>query len=331
MAEPIASVPGGAASGQTVALSEPRLAGRGPVGLALRRLLHDRVAAGGLVILGLLALAAVLAPVLAPYSPIEPHYVDSLRGPNRTFLLGTDGLGRDELSRLMFGARLSLAAVGLATAAIMLIGITVGVVSGYYGGIVDSLIQRLVEILMAFPSLVLALAIAGILGPSLRSVLIAVVAVHWVSYARLVRGMVLSHRSQPYVEAAIAQGARDRRIMFRHILPNVLPPVIVLATLEMGGLLLAISSLSFLGLGAQPPTAEWGQMLSQARPYFQSHPYLMIEPGLAITFTVLAFNLIGDGLRDALDPKTAGLIRRARRRRWRPALASGAEPEQSGP
>ena len=172
---------------------------------------------------------------------------------------------------------------------------------------------------MAFPSLVLALAIAGVLGPSLRSVVIAVVAVQWVSYARLVRGMVLGVRSQPYVDAALSFGAPDRWIMLRAILPNVLPPVVVLATLELGGVLLTISSLSFLGLGAQPPTPEWGTMLSEARPYFESNPHLMVAPGLAIVVTVLAFNLVGDGLRDALDPRTKQALAHARSRRWRRA------------
>lgn len=293
---------------------------KGPVRPAFRRLLRDRGAVVGLVILAALAITALAAPALAPYSPIEPHYARALRGPGRAFLLGTDGLGRDQLSRLIFGTRISLASVSLAAAAIMLIGVTVGLVSGYYGGVVDSIIQRVVEILLAFPSLVLALAIAGVLGPSITSVLIAVIAVHWVSYARLVRGMVLSARNQPYVESARALGASNRRIMFREILPNVLPPVIVLATLEMGGLLLSISSLSFLGLGAQPPTSEWGTMLSQARPFFQSNPHLMIVPGLAITLTVLAFNLVGDGLRDALDPRTRSLLLHARRPRPAPRV-----------
>jgi peptide/nickel transport system permease protein len=253
--------------------------------------------------------------VLAPYSPIEPHYESALQGPSREFLLGTDGLGRDELSRLLFGARISLASVTLAAVAITLLGVAIGLVSGFNGGVVDGGIQRVIDVLLAFPSLVLALAIVGVLGPSIRSVLIAVVAVHWVSYARLVRGMVLSARNQPYVESAVALGARSWRLMFREILPNVVPPVVILATLEMGGLLLSISALSFLGLGAQPPTPEWGTMLNQARPYFQSHPYLMIAPGIAITLTVLAFNLLGDGLRDALDPNATRLIAHARARR----------------
>jgi peptide/nickel transport system permease protein len=187
-------------------------------------------------------------------------------------------------------------------------------------------------VLLAVPSLVLALAIAGMLGPSMASVLIGVVAVQWVSYARLVRGMVLSARSQPYVESSIALGARSRRVMFNEILPNVVPPVVVLATLEMGGLLLSISSLSFLGLGAQPPTPEWGTMLNQARPFFQSHPYLMILPGVAITLTVLAFNLLGDGLRDALDPRAGRLVTRVRADRppRRPRQRGGLPARRAG-
>jgi peptide/nickel transport system permease protein len=285
---------------------------RGPLRVAVRRLLRDRSALVGLGILVLLGLAAVFAPVLAPYSPTEPHYEHALRGLGRDFLLGTDGLGRDELSRLLFGARISLANVTAAAAAITLLGVTIGLLSGFYGGFVDGAIQRVLDVLLAVPSLVLALAIAGMLGSSMRSVLVGVVAVSWVPYVRLVRGMVLSARSEPYVESSIALGARSRRVMFNEILPNVVPPVVVLATLEMGGLLLSISSLSFLGLGAQPPTPEWGIMLSQARPFFQSHPHLMIAPGVAITLTVLAFNLLGDGLRDALDPKAGRLVTRVR-------------------
>lgn len=305
---------------------------RGPVRVAFRRLLHDRSALVGLGILVLLVVAAVFAPALAPYSPTEPHYEDALRGPGRDYLLGTDGLGRDELSRLLFGARISLASVTMAAAAITLLGVTIGLLSGYYGGILDGAIQRVIDVLLAVPSLVLALAIAGMLGPSMASVLIGVVAVQWVSYARLVRGMVLSARSQPYVESSIALGARSRRVMLNEILPNVVPPVVVLATLEMGGLLLSISSLSFLGLGAQPPTPEWGTMLNQARPFFQSHPYLMILPGVAITLTVLAFNLLGDGLRDALDPRAGRLVTRVRADRppRRPRQRGGLPARRAG-
>jgi peptide/nickel transport system permease protein len=313
------------AEGAAVARRPPGATGLTTV--ALRRLVRDRSALVGLAILALLALAALFAPAIAPYSPVEPHYEMALRGPGRGFLLGTDGLGRDELSRLLFGARLSLASVTLAAAEITLLGVTIGLLSGYYGGIVDGAIQRVIDVLLAVPSLVLALAIAGVLGPSMRSVVIGVVAVHWVSYARLVRGMVLSARNEPYVESSVALGARNARVMFLEILPNVVPPVVVLATLEMGGLLLSISSLSFLGLGAQPPTPEWGTMLNQARPFFQSHPHLMVAPGVAITLTVLAFNLLGDGLRDALDPRAGRLVTEARtdrRIRRRPRRRGGA-------
>ena len=313
--EPAPAAPVAAAAETAVAVSERLPRARGPASTSFRRLLHDRAALAGLVVIAAAAVAAAAAPVLAPYSPDAPHYADSLRGPGAHYLVGTDGLGRDELSRLLYGARISLASVVVATLAIALVGVAVGLLSGYLGGLVDSLLQRTTDVVMAFPSLVLALVIAGILGPSLTSVVVAVVSVHWASYARLVRGMVLTAREQRYVEASLALGAGDVRIMLTEILPNVLPPVVVLATLEMGGLLLAISSLSFLGLGAQPPTPEWGTMLNEARPYFESHAYLMIAPGLAITLLVLAFNLVGDGLRDALDPKTARLVRLARRRR----------------
>jgi peptide/nickel transport system permease protein len=313
--DPAPAAPVAAAAETAVAVAERLPRARGPARTSLRRLLHDRAALAGFVVVAAAAVGAAAAPVLAPYSPDDPHYADSLRGPSTHYLLGTDGLGRDELSRLLYGARVSLASVVVATLAIALAGIAVGLVSGYFGGLVDSLLQRTTDVVMAFPSLVLALVIAGILGPSLTSVVVAVVSVHWASYARLVRGMVLTAREQRYVEASLALGAGDARIMLTEILPNVLPPVVVLATLEMGGLLLAISSLSFLGLGAQPPTPEWGTMLNEARPYFESHAYLMIAPGLAITLLVLAFNLVGDGLRDALDPKTARLVRQVRRRR----------------
>jgi peptide/nickel transport system permease protein len=320
----MASAPPPALSeGQAVAVAEGVPVPRGPFVLAVRRLARDRAVVVGLTFVAALALVAAAAPLVAPFAPSQPHYADALRGPGHRFLLGTDNIGRDQLSRLLYGARISLGSVTLATAAVMLIGVAVGAISGYLGGIVDDLIQRVVDVLLAFPSLVLALAIAGVLGPSLKSVLIAVIGVHWVGYARLVRGMVLATREQPYVEAARAAGASAPWLVFREILPNVFPPVLVLATLEMGGLLLTISSLSFLGLGAQPPTPEWGTMLNDARPFFQANPHLMIEPGAAIALTVLSFNLIGDGLRDALDPRASRLVVHARRRRWRLAASAG--------
>jgi peptide/nickel transport system permease protein len=218
-------------------------------------------------------------------------------------LLGTDNIGRDTLSRLIYGARWSLGTALAATLMIVVIGVTVGLVAGYFGGLIDDVLMRLVDVLLAFPSLVLALAIVGMLGPSLTNVMIGMVAVWWVDYARVIRGMTVSLRDREYITSAHCIGCPPRHIIFRHLLPNVIPSVIVLATLELGGLMLAISGLSFLGLGAQPPTPEWGTMLNNGRPFFQSEPQLMMYPGIAISLAVIGFNLVGDGLRDILDPR----------------------------
>lgn len=256
----------------------------------------------GLLLILLFALVAVAAPLLAPHDPTELNPAQIQAGPSWEFPLGTDNLGRCLLSRLIYGSRLSLGVAFLASTVIMIIGVTVGAVSGYYGGWVDMLIMRVVDVLLAFPSLVVALAIAGTLGPGILSVMIGLVSVWWVDYARIVRGLVLSVRERSYVEAAGAIGSSHGRILWRHILPNVIPPVIVLVTLELGQLILALAGLNFLGLGAQPPTPEWGSMLNEGRPFLQTEPQLMIYPGVAIALVVLGFNLMGDGLRDALDP-----------------------------
>jgi ABC-type dipeptide/oligopeptide/nickel transport system permease subunit len=257
----------------------------------------------GLALVVAFIFIALAAPLLAPYDPTKLHPAQVLAGPSRQFLLGTDNLGRDILSRLLYGSRLSLGTAALAAALIMTIGVTLGAVSGYFRGFVDTLVMRIVDVLLAFPSLVVALAIAGVLGPSVMHAMLGLVCVWWVGYARVVRGLVLSVRERPYVEAARTIGANNARVLWRHIMPNVVPPVIVLATLEIGQLLLAIAGLNFLGLGAQPPTPEWGAMLNEGRPFLQIAPQLMIYPGLAISLVVLGFNLLGDGLRDALDPR----------------------------
>ena len=248
-------------------------------------------------------LAALLAPVLTPYDPAAAVPTQRLAGPGPEHPLGTDNLGRDILSRLLFGSRWSLGTAAMATLLIMTIGVTVGSVGGYYGGRLDELVGLVVDVLLAFPSLVLALAIAGTLGPGILNIMLGLVSVWWVGYARVVRGLVLATREQQFVLAARCLGARDRRVIVRHVLPNVLPPVVVLATLEMGGLILAISGLSFLGLGVQPPAPEWGAMLNDGRGFLFGAPQLMIYPGLAISLVVIAFNLLGDGLRDAFDPR----------------------------
>ena len=268
----------------------------------LRALFAQRVGVIGLVIVAAMALIAIAAPVLAPDDPTRIDAVRRLASPSMDALLGTDNLGRDILSRLIWGARLSLGTAALAAVLILTIGIGLGMVAGYYGGLLDDLLMRIVDVLLAFPALILALAIAGVLGPSITSVMVGIVAVAWADYARVMRGQVLAARERQYVEAARATGVRDLRILTRHLLPNVLPPILVLASLEMGGLILAISGLSFLGLGAQPPTPEWGAMLNDGRAFIAAAPQLMIYPGLAISIVVVGFNLLGDGLRDAFDP-----------------------------
>lgn len=269
----------------------------------LRQLVNDRPALIGLVLLTILIVMAIFANWIAPYDPTDTDPIASLQGPSRDHLLGTDALGRDMFSRIVHGARWSLGAATLASAAIVVLGVSIGIMAGFFGGIVDSILMRLVDVLMAFPSMILALAIVGMLGPSLQNVLIGMVSVWWVDYARIVRGITLRVVQNDYVQAAECCGCHPTRTMLRHILPNVIPTVVVLATLELGSLILAISGLSFLGLGAQPPTPEWGTMINDGRMFFLNEPQLMMYPGLAITIVVLACNLVGDGLRDALDPR----------------------------
>ena len=269
----------------------------------LRRCAADRALVIGVLIVLAFVSVALAAPALAPYDPSAVDGRAILAPPSAMHWLGTDNLGRDILSRLIYGARWTLGTAVLTAAAIVVIGVTVGVVAGYFGGWVDDLLMRVVDVLLAFPSLVLALAIVGTLGPSLQNVMIGMIAVWWVDYARVMRGLTLSLRQRDYVLAADCAGAGPAHIMLRHVVPNVIPSIIILATLEIGGLMLAISGLSFLGLGAQPPTPEWGTMLNDGRPFFLRAPQLMLYPGLAITLVVVACNLVGDGLRDALDPR----------------------------
>jgi peptide/nickel transport system permease protein len=268
----------------------------------LRRLVRDRIALLGLLILLTLGSLAVLAPWTAPYDPAAQDVLNRFAPSSSAHLLGTDHLGRDELSRLLYGARMSLlTALALGTA-ILLIGTAVGLLAGFAGGWVDGLLMRLVDVLLAFPNFLLVLVVVAALGPGLVNLAIAFLVAGWVSYARLVRGLVLSAKQRPYIEAARALGFGSWRIALRHLLPNVVAPVVVLWTLRTGQLLLALAALSFLGLGAQPPTAEWGAMLNEARDAFGRAPQLMIYPGVAITLAVLGFNLLGDGFRDVLDP-----------------------------
>lgn len=270
----------------------------------LRSLRRDRTAMLGLAILVLLAGAAVFGPVLAPHDPSLSEATLRFASPSAVHPLGTDHIGRDILSRLLYGARLSLGSAVLAALAVGILGLGLGMTAGYFRGIVDAVVSRMVDVLLAFPTLLLALVVVGALGAGLRNILIAVVIAWWASYARVVRGVTFSEREKPYVESARAVGASGWRIIGRHLLPNVVAPIVVLTTLDMGAILLAISALSFLGLGVEAGTPEWGAMLAEARSYMRRAPQLMFYPGAAIFLAVLGFNLLGDGLRDTLDPHT---------------------------
>jgi peptide/nickel transport system permease protein len=267
-----------------------------------RRLLRHRGAVAGFVLLALFVLIAFLAPVIAPYDPIQVSS-ETLKPPSGQHLMGTDNIGRDIFSRVIYGTRISLSmgfiAIGIAT----VVGTAIGVVAGTYGRVIDNVLMRFVDALMAFPGILLALTIAAVLGPGIFNAMVAVGIASIPTFARLVRASVLQVKETPYVEAARAIGCSDVQMIRRHILPNVLTPVLVLATLGIAGAILVGASLSFLGLGAQPPTAEWGALLSQGRQFMRTAWWIMAFPGLAITITVMAANLVGDGLRDALDPR----------------------------
>jgi peptide/nickel transport system permease protein len=257
----------------------------------------------GLAIVLVAVLAAAVGPALTPYDPAAQALSERLEPPSRAHPLGLDELGRDILARLVAGARISLA-VGLAVVSVSsLIGMALGSIAGYFGGLVDDAISRLVDVLMAFPGILLAIALVAVLGPSLTNVILALCVIGWVGYARLVRGQALRARELEYVQAARALGAGPARVVLFHVLPTAIPAVIVQATLGMAGAILAEASLSFLGLGVQPPTPSWGTMLDAGRSHLFDAPHLTVFPGLAIALLVLGFNFLGDGLRDRIDPK----------------------------
>ncbi len=254
-------------------------------------------------VLILLVLAAAFGPLLVPYDPRDMD-LDSLRQPPSTaHILGTDSKGRDILSRIVAGARVSLA-VGIAASALSLcIGIVLGLCAGYFGGRVDVFLSQMFDIFLAFPSLLLAIGISAVMPPGLASAMLAITLVGWAGFARLVRGITLSLKEQTYIEASRALGASAARILAKHILPNALPLVLVAGSLRVGGFILLEAALSFLGLGVQPPTPTWGSMISLNRAYIGSAPWMVIFPGLAISLTVISFNVLGDFLRDKLDPR----------------------------
>ena len=257
----------------------------------------------GAVILVALLCAAALAPVLAPYNPTQQNLENDLAASSRDHLLGTDKLGRDLLSRILYGSRVSLS-VGITTVTVsILIGLLVGSLSGYFGGWVDQLFMRLVDVLMAFPGILLAIAFTAVMGPGLDHVVLALSLIGWTGYARLVRGEILALREREFVHAAEALGGSPARVIGLHMLPNLLPSLLIQGTFGMAAAIIAEGSLSFLGLGAQPPTPSWGSMLNEGRQFILVAPHLTAFPGLAIMATVLGLNLLGDGLRDRLEKR----------------------------
>lgn len=270
----------------------------------------NRLGKFGLVIIALFFLVAIFAPLLAPYDPRVQNPlprnvpVNERLEPTRAHLCGIDDLGRDVLSRLIYGARVSMQVGVLVVLISAFIGVLIGAISGYYGGWVDRFFSGfLFNVFLSFPSLLLAIAMVAFLGPKLQNLVLALSIIGWVGYARLIRGQVLRVREFDFVTAARALGAKDWRILLRHVLPNAIQPLIVQASLGMAGAVLSEASLSFLGLGVPPPTPSWGAMLNDARPYLREAPHLLLFPGIAVMLTVLAFNFVGDGLREWLDPK----------------------------
>lgn len=246
---------------------------------------------------------AVFAPLLAPMDPLEAHMSDSLHAPDGQYLCGADKLGRDVLSRVIYGTRTSLTMTLCLVAVIFGIGTTLGVLAGYFGGIVDGVIMRIADMMISFPGLVLAIAIAGLLGPNMVNTVIAISAVSWTKYARLARSLVLKIKGNLYVEAAVVTGTRPLAILTRYVVPNMITTMIVTAATDTGAMMLEIAGLSFLGFGAQPPTPEWGSMLNEGRTYLAKSPWLMIYPGIAIVIVAAVLNLLGDSIRDILDPR----------------------------
>lgn len=261
------------------------------------------------VVFSVLALCIIFAAIFAPVvtggvDPLKGSLMDALLPPCKEHIFGTDKMGRDIFTRVIYGARASLTATFGVVALIFLIGSVMGVVSGYFGGVVDAVIMRIADMMLAFPGLVLALAVAGIMGASIKNAIIAIVVVSWTKYARLARSLVLKIRDRDYVAAAIVTGSKTPYMLLRYMLPNALPTLIITAATDVGSMMLELAAMSFLGFGAKPPAPEWGYMLNEGRACMQSAPWLMIFPGLAIFIVVVVFNMLGDSIRDILDPKS---------------------------
>ena len=262
----------------------------------------------GFVLFSILAIIIILIAIFAPVlsggiDPTAGDLKDAIMAPDATHICGTDKMGRDIYSRVLYGARISLVSTFILVALVFVIGTALGVVSGYFGGWVDAVIMRLADMMIAFPGLVLAIAVAGMLGASMRNAIIAIAIVTWPKYARMARSLVLKIRHTDYVYAAIVTGSSTWRMLWKYMLPNTITTLVITAATDIGGMMMELSALSFLGFGAQPPTPEWGAMLNEGRDFMQSAPWMMIYPGFAIFITVVVFNMLGDNLRDILDPR----------------------------
>ena len=260
------------------------------------------------VVFSILALCIILAAIFAPVvtggvDPLKGSLMDALLPPCKEHIFGTDKMGRDIFTRIIYGARASLSATFGVVALIFVLGSVLGVISGYFGGVVDAVIMRIADMMLAFPGLVLALAVAGIMGASIKNAIIAIVVVSWTKYARLARSLVMKIRDRDYVAAAIVTGSKTPYMLLRYMLPNALPTLIITAATDVGSMMLELASMSFLGFGAKPPAPEWGYMLNEGRACMQTAPWLMIFPGLAIFVVVVVFNMLGESIRDILDPK----------------------------
>nr|WP_317134972.1 ABC transporter permease [Bacillus changyiensis] len=270
---------------------------------SVKRFFEHHLAAAGAILVALFVLLALFAPLLAPYGLNDQSLADRLTGPSTEHLFGTDDFGRDIFSRVLYGARLSLWVGFFSCLGSAIAGTLLGLIAGFYGKWVDGLISRIFDIVLAFPSILLAIAIVAILGPSLENALIAIAIINVPTFGRLVRSRVLSIKEEEYMLAAKALGMSNSRMMLKHILPNSMAPIIVQATLNIGTAIIEAAALGFLGLGAQAPNPEWGKMLADARPYLAQAPWTLFFPGISIMLTVLGFNLLGDGVRDTLDPR----------------------------
>lgn len=274
---------------------------------AWKRLKKNKLAIASLVVIGLITLVAVFAPLLAPYDPYATDIYNKLSGPSPEHIMGTDSIGRDVFSRIIYGTRISLLVGVICEAIAVPIGVVLGCIAGYYGGWLDIVISRLIEVLGSFPFIIFALCIMFLIGPGVLNIFVALGAIGWLGHARQIRAAVIQLKNAEFIEAAKASGATDFQIIFKHLIPNCLSTVIVVATIDIPGDIMYEATLSYIGLGIQPPEPSWGSMIAEAQNYLRQIPTFSIFPGLAIMIVVLAFNTFGDGLRDALDPKLKNL------------------------